>query len=78
MSVPLVKAPDGSLRFKRSSLTPSLRRYAEQKRLAGERLNAEHEERLFAENMALLGEPTMVRDVRHLMRTNGAQASVPE
>jgi hypothetical protein len=51
----LVRTADGSLRFKYSALTPRLRRYAERKRLDGERLNAEHEERLFTENMALLG-----------------------
>jgi hypothetical protein len=58
---------DGSLRFKNSAVTPCLRRHLERQRLEGERLNAEYEERLFAENMALLGE-TRRREVTHPVR----------
>jgi hypothetical protein len=69
VSVRLVRAPDGSLRFKNSALTPNLRRYVERKRLDGERQHAEHE-RLHAEHMRFLGEtePTGMREVRHRVR----------
>jgi hypothetical protein len=59
----LVRTPDGSLRFRNSALTPRLRRYLERRRVEGERLNAEYEEWLFSENMALLGKTGGTREV---------------